>query len=169
MRHQHNKRSVVGVIGSGQDAWSELTEPLGRWLAGGVMASTSASFVAVSARQGVCIGVIPNQKSIDGHYHHKDGYPNPSVELCINSPLSVFEGIDPDQISRNHIIVLSSDVLVALPGSKGTINEVELAVRFGKPVFLFGSEQSFTNFPAMLPRSADFSEITKWITVALKC
>jgi len=34
-----------------------------------------------------------------------------------------------DMNSRNHINILSSDVVIALPGSKGTYSEVMLAIR----------------------------------------
>ena len=47
-------------------------------------------------------------------------------------PLS---GEDPS--SRNHINVLSSDLLIALPGGHGTASEVRLALRYRRPLIAF--------------------------------
>jgi predicted Rossmann-fold nucleotide-binding protein len=49
--------------------------------------------------------------------------------------LSGIAGTDPR--SRNHINVLSSDVVIVLPGNGGTESEMTLAVRYGKPVIAF--------------------------------
>ena len=40
-------------------------------------------------------------------------------------------------IARNIINVLSSDIIVALPGRSGTISEIALALNHGKIVILF--------------------------------
>ena len=65
------------------------------------------------------------------------GYPNPWVEIPIHThlPLSGVQGTE--RASRNHINVLTADVVVALPGGHGTISEVRLAVRYHKPLVAF--------------------------------
>ncbi len=35
---------------------------------------------------------------------------------------------------RNHLVALSGDLVVALPGAAGTLSEVELALRYRRPV-----------------------------------
>jgi hypothetical protein len=40
--------------------------------------------------------------------------------------------------ARNVINVLSSDVVIALPGGPGTVSEVALALKSGKPVIVLG-------------------------------
>ncbi len=40
-------------------------------------------------------------------------------------------------MARNIINVLSSDMIVALPGSAGTISEIAIALKYGKVVILF--------------------------------
>lgn len=45
-----------------------------------------------------------------------------------------------EALSRNHINILTSDVVVALPGGPGTASEVRLALHYGKPVVLFLGE-----------------------------
>jgi len=59
------------------------------------------------------------------------------VEIPIRThlPKSGVEGTDP--LSRNHINILSADVLVALPGSHGTASEVELALRYSRPLIAY--------------------------------
>ena len=43
--------------------------------------------------------------------------------------------------ARNSVVVLSSDVLIALGGGAGTLNEISYAWQFGKKVFCYtGSE-----------------------------
>jgi uncharacterized protein (TIGR00725 family) len=109
----------------------------------GVMEAVSRGFCLGSNRTGLCIGVVPTLRDDEYGYVPKAGYPNDWIELAISSPLSTFEGVDPHQVSRNHIIIFSSDIVIALPGSKGTLNEVGLARQFKKPLVLFGERGSF--------------------------
>lgn len=64
---------------------------------------------------GMAIGVLPCRED-DPHCQPKPGYPNPWVEvpLVTHLPLSEPRGTEP--LSRNHIIVLSSAAVIALPG-----------------------------------------------------
>ena len=41
-------------------------------------------------------------------------------------------------LSRNHINVLTSDVMIILPGGAGTESEAALAVKYGCPAIAFG-------------------------------
>jgi len=43
--------------------------------------------------------------------------------------------------SRNHLVVLSGDVIVALPGGAGTASELRLAREYARPVILLGWER----------------------------
>jgi len=142
---------IVGVMGSGTEDHATLAAPLGRWIAqaghhlltgggGGVMASVSAAFVAVEPRAGVSIGVLPGPD-------HRPGYPSPSVEIPIRTHLPLSGAMGTDARSRNHINVLTSDVVVALPGGEGTRSEVQLAVRYSRPVFLLGPRDAFWEWP----------------------
>jgi uncharacterized protein (TIGR00725 family) len=146
------RRPIVGVMGSGSQPHEERAGALGRWLAregvhlltgggGGVMASVSRAFFGVSDRKGLVIGVLPG--SADAAVCRAPaGYPNPWVEIpiCTHLPLSGDRGTDPR--SRNSINVLSSDVLVALPGGPGTASEVRLARRYGRPLVAYLESRS---------------------------
>jgi uncharacterized protein (TIGR00725 family) len=134
-------------MGSSTRPCEELAAPLGRWLASlgvhllngggaGVMEAVSRAFAEVQPRDGLVIGVLPADDA-GGVTAPRAGYPNPAVEIAIftHLPLSGISGTD--LRSRNHINILSSDVVIVLPGDEGTQSEMALAVRYGKPVIAF--------------------------------
>jgi len=133
----------VGVVGSGRDPWRERAGPLGELLArlgvhlltgggGGVMAAVAAGFAGVERRAGLVIGVLPCGEG-DPRCAPPAGYPNPWVEIAIATHLPHSGELGTQLTSRNHLNVLSSDALVALPGGAGTASETLLAVRYGRP------------------------------------
>ena len=137
---------VVGVMGSSRQAYPEKTRPLGRWLArtgvnlltgggGGVMAAVSEAFCSVEQRSGRVIGVIPATDSTTGAA--LPGDPNQWTEVPIRTHLPMLGDSGEDPLSRNHINILSSDVIVALPGTAGTASETRLAMRYGRPIVAF--------------------------------
>jgi uncharacterized protein (TIGR00725 family) len=165
-----NRIPIVGVMGSGVDEYPEKTRPLGQWLAesgfhlltgggGGVMSAVSKAFCDVKVRKGLSIGVIPTE---DGR--PKPGYPNPWIEIPIvtHLPLSGRDGMEKG--SRNHINVLSADVLVALPGGYGTSSEVELALKYQKPVIAFiDHSEDIPKLPIEIIKTDRFQVLTEFI------
>jgi predicted Rossmann-fold nucleotide-binding protein len=147
------RRPIVGVMGSHSDEHEQLAQPLGRWLASagyhlltgggpGVMAAVCRAFTQVTDRRGLTLGIIPAADSgpvsdQPAHMAPRKGYPAPWVEIPIYTHL--FEvGTRGDQpLSRNHINILTSNVVVALPGSEGTASEVRLAKEYGRPVIAY--------------------------------
>ena len=128
------------------------------------MAAVSESFSKQNWRRGLAIGILPAEAGDDASSTPKCGYPNPNVELAIKThlPFSGSDGQDP--LSRNHINILTSDVIVVLPGSEGTRSEAELADRYGKPVILFSEDlDDFATFPANLPRTTSLEEVEAFI------
>lgn len=122
---------VIGVMG-GHDVTpdvEELAHELGAavarrgwWLLTGgrnegVMA---AATVGANEAGGFTIGVHPGDR--------RDPSQAPAS-------LRIFTGIG---FARNMVNVLSSDVIVALPGSFGTLSEVAYAQTFGVPTVLLG-------------------------------
>ena len=111
---------------------------------GGVMTAVSRAFARVEDRAGLVVGVLPGgagggSGGAELGGPPPPGYPNPWVELAIRTHLAArgVAGDTPD--SRNHVNVLSSDVVVALPGGAGTASEVELALRYGRPLVVLGA------------------------------
>jgi uncharacterized protein (TIGR00725 family) len=144
------RRKVVAVVGDGTNPHREKSILVGEWIAqsgyhlltgggNGVMKATTESFVDSVDREGLAFGIIPGTASANGHrleYRTKGAaYPNDAVEVAVFTHLP---GEDPEgERSRNHINVLSADLVVALPGGSGTHAEIQLAKRYGKPVLLF--------------------------------
>lgn len=156
---------IVGVMGSGEMSHTDRAEAIGRWLASlpvhlltgagrGVMTSVSRAFQAVPNRAGLVIGIVPCGQDPDVP---KEGYPNPWVELPIYThlPLSGTSGTEP--MSRNHINVLTSNVIIALPGGTGTSSETSLALRYRRPVAAFANARS--EIPDLSPAIPLFSDL----------
>jgi uncharacterized protein (TIGR00725 family) len=152
---------IIAVIGSGdpQHGNPELAEEVGRIVAEmgfhlltggglGVMQDACRGFASVADRRGVSIGIIPRSPAAD---EPKAGYPNPWVEIPILTHLAGRLGPDGED-SRNAINVLSAHRLLALPGQSGTRAEIQLALRYGKPLLALipeehrQAEQSFLEF-----------------------
>jgi uncharacterized protein (TIGR00725 family) len=138
---------VVGVIGSSSDPCLERAGAVGHWLAGlgvhlvtggggGVMGAVSRAFAEVPNRRGSVLGIVPSAAP-ESPAVPKPGYPNQWVEIPIftHLPLSGRRGEEP--LSRNHLVVLTSAVIIALPGGPGTASELRLALRYGRPVIAY--------------------------------
>ncbi|HEY5666356.1 MAG TPA: molybdenum cofactor carrier protein [Gammaproteobacteria bacterium] len=161
---------TVGVMGSSQDEHVELAGPLGQLLADlefnlltgagrGVMTSVSRAFLEARRGRGISIGVVPCA-SLDARRSPRAGSPNPYVELPVYTHLPL-SGVDGQHdLSRNHINVLTSDVIIALPGSDGTRSEVELAVKYDRPVAVFAeSAAQVAHFAGGIPRLFDIKDV----------
>ncbi|MGB0652166.1 MAG: hypothetical protein ACPGQL_03110 [Thermoplasmatota archaeon] len=121
---------VVGVMGGGKaaPAVTQLAEALGAavarrgwWLlTGGRDAGVMAAATRGAKHEGGrVVGVLPGRRG--------DGGEAPGLDLAIYTGMGD---------ARNVVNVLSSDVVLALPGGAGTLSEVALAVKSGIPVAL---------------------------------
>ena len=122
---------IIGVMGGSQVAGEveTLARELGRavalegWIVlsggrdAGVMAAVSAGAAAAG---GTVVGILPDRDLTDA---------SPHLTIPIRTGLGD---------ARNVINILSSDVVVALPGAAGTLSEIALAVKNGKPLLLLG-------------------------------
>lgn len=157
-------------MGSGVDPHAEFAEPLGVWLAeqgfhlltgggAGVMASVSRAFCGVPGRRGVAVGILPGSEREGGRA--REGYPNAWVELPVFTHLPLVGERGGEPLSRNHINVLSSDVVVALPGGAGTRSELRLAQRYGRPVIAWGPEHG--EIPPGIPLADGFDDVAAFV------
>ncbi|MEC9301433.1 MAG: molybdenum cofactor carrier protein [Acidobacteriota bacterium] len=166
---------IVAVIGSGVDDHDDLAQPLGQWLAGqdvhlltgggsGVMEAVSRSFHSVPDRRGLVIGVLPGEAG-----RSPEGYPNPWVEIPIATHLP-FSGEQGTEVrSRNHINVLSADAIIVLPGGAGTASEVDLAIKYRKPLAAFAIEPGdLSKLPPDVSVYQTIDEIKAFVTASLK-
>ncbi len=132
------------------------------------MAAVSQAFAQTPKRTGQIVGIIPSAAH-DPRSGPKVGYPNPWVEIPIftHLPLSGQRGTDP--LSRNHINILSSDVLIALPGSSGTASEVSLALHYTRPLVAYLNDRSdIEGLPDQARLESDFSAVQAFVRSHLK-
>ena len=169
---------TVGVMGSGKQEHDDHASLLGNLLArlgvnllsgggGGVMRAVSRAFTSGSDRRGICIGVIPCASETN-RVHAKENYPNEYVELAIRThlPHSGAEGLS--DLSRNHINILSSNAVVALPGEEGTAAELSLAIRYGVPAVIFALDPELVRkLPESVTRLHEISEVEQFLSTQL--
>ncbi|MFQ5716667.1 MAG: molybdenum cofactor carrier protein [Nitrospinales bacterium] len=167
-------RIVIGVVGSGSQPHLHLSAPLGKWLGEsgydlingggrGVMEAVAQAFAEVPERAGLAIGIIPSLGSCEdskqrAEYLPMSGYPNPSIDLPIYTHLHLSGDCGKETASRNHIVILTADIVVALPGGAGTRSEIELALEYGKPLVIVnpaGEWDEFKEKPAAMAGSID--------------
>ena len=169
---------IVGVMGSHAEPWKDHAAPLGEHLARhdvhlltgggtGTMAAVAEAFCRVPDRRGVSIGILPAAPHPVHGYAPPQGYPNPWVEVPIVTPLGVYLGGNDDEITRNHVNILTADAVVALPGSIGTHNEIRLARRFGKKIVLFGPAAEFALYQGVLPIAETLADVVTFLDAAL--
>ena len=65
---------------------------------------------------GTSIGILPSENRDDG---------NPYLDIVIVTGIGQ---------ARNVIVILNSDIVVAIDGGYGTLNEIALALKYGKIV-----------------------------------
>ncbi len=169
---------VVGVMGSGGEAHERRATEVGRWLAeqevhlltgggGGVMAAVSRAYCESPGRRGLAIGVLPGDPD-DRGVAPRAGYPNPWVELAIRTHLPLSGTRGREAMSRNHINVLSSDAVIALPGGAGTASEVSLALDYGVPVVAYlGDRSQIEGLPPAAPVESDLDRVAAFVLRAL--
>jgi uncharacterized protein (TIGR00725 family) len=119
-------RNHVAVVGAGE-AGEELratAEEVGRRLAeagvavvcGGLGGVMEAACHGAKSAGGLTIGILPGRRREDA---------NPWVDVAI--PTGMGE-------TRNALVVLGADAVVAIGGEHGTLSEVAFALKLGRPV-----------------------------------
>lgn len=177
--HKSARLPIIGVMGSGSESHPVRAAEIGTWIAkqgfhllngggGGVMASVSRAFFEHTPREGKVIGVLPCLSE----HHPPDaplGYPNPWIEIPIRThlPLSGIHGTE--AMSRNHINVLSADVIVALPGGQGMSSEVKLAIQYRRPVIAYLDDRGdIPGLPDAVPVANSLDEVAEFVLKHLK-
>ena len=135
-----NGRRYVAVVGPGEadDRCLELAEAVGAGLAdagavvltGGLGGVMLAAARGAADRGGTVIGLLPGTDRSDA---------NPYVTFALPTGLGQF---------RNGVIVQSSDALVGVGSSWGTMNEISLALRLGRTVAWLAGERLISLDPA---------------------
>ncbi len=118
----------VAVVGGSQASAAEerAAAHIGRGLAekgaivicGGRTGVMEAVARAARAAGGVVVGLLPGRSRLEG---------NPYLTVALPTGLGE---------ARNALVVLAADVVVAIGGGYGTLSEVALARKMGKPVLV---------------------------------
>jgi uncharacterized protein (TIGR00725 family) len=130
---QRTYRIVIGVMGASRcdEATSEMARRVGVLIAqrgavllcggrGGVM---EAAARGAKEAGGLTIGILPGMNA-------SETPPNPYIDVAI------FTGL---RDGRNWVNVCASDAIIAVSGGYGTLSEIALALKVGKPVVLVHS------------------------------
>lgn len=117
----------IGLIGGSAPAPKhlQLAETMGRLIAengfvlvnGGLKGVMEASARGAKAAGGLVIGILPGRSAQEA---------NPFTDIAIPTGLGYL---------RNALVVLNSDVLVAVDGSYGTLSEIAYTQIYGKKLF----------------------------------
>jgi uncharacterized protein (TIGR00725 family) len=117
----------IGLIGGSSPAPKHLqaAEAMGRLIAengfvlvnGGLKGVMEASARGAKSRGGWVIGILPGRSTQET---------NPYTDIVIPTGLGYL---------RNALVVLNSDILVAIDGSYGTLSEIAYTQIYGKKVF----------------------------------
>jgi len=165
-------RKIVGVMGSGserhEDLASDVADAIARGDAcllvgggGGVMSSVAEHFKRIKP-EGTVIGVLPSRAPGSGE--PPPGYPNPWIDIAVRTHLHLSGELGTAPLSRNHINVLSSTVMVALPGGAGTASEVRLARAYGRPVIVYhGGRERLAGVPAEVEQTDDKAVLAEFL------
>lgn len=156
-RGYSRRRKIIGVFGSGGSRHADLATPVGELIArkgfhlltgggGGVMAQVSEAFHQTQPRQGLVLGIlragVPFDPPAAGDQRlYEPRFINEWVEIPIYTHLPLSGDQGKELGSRNPINVLTADVAIVLPGSSGTVSEVELALEYGLPVIFYLGDQ----------------------------
>jgi uncharacterized protein (TIGR00725 family) len=167
------RRPIIGVMGSHLEEWEEFSRPIGKLIAnhdfhlltgagGGVMLSVARAFCEDENRLGLSIGIIPTMDYTSGLIASEE-FPNPYIEIPIITQLDQKAQSDSMPYSRNNVNVMTSHALIILPGEHGTRNEVALALKYKKPMVLFGPEKAFEKFPEMPTRVDEIEQVREFL------
>ena len=145
------QRKIIGVIGAGQcdDEIYNLATEVGRLIAlkgailvcGGLHGVMEAAAKGAFKAGGLTVGILPGASRHDA---------NQFIMIPIATGL--------DHV-RNVLIVRSSDGLIAIGGSYGTLSEIALAKKMNKPLILLNSWKLHDH----LPIATSPEESVEWV------
>jgi uncharacterized protein (TIGR00725 family) len=127
-----SRKISIGVIGGAETTAEnyQLAYDVGKFIAGnnatlicgGLCGIMEAASKGAFENNGCVVGILPGEDK---------GSANPFVHIALPTGMGV---------ARNALVVRASDVLIAFPGSYGTLSEIALALNLKKTVvFLPGS------------------------------
>ena len=130
---QRPPRPIIGVMGASAcgpsirelafDVGARIAERGAILLCGGLSGVMEAAARGAKQRGGLTLGILPGRGP-------DDCPPNSYIDIPIYTGMGD---------ARNVVNILSSDALIAVAGGPGTLSEVALALKAGKPLVLLRS------------------------------
>ena len=124
-----DRKIQIGVIGAGSctEKQADAAFRIGREIArrdavlvcGGLGGVMEAACRGAKDAGGITVGLLPTSRKDDA---------NPYVDIIVVTNMGH---------ARNAIVAHSSDVLIAVGGEYGTLSEIALGLKIGKPVISF--------------------------------
>ncbi len=137
-------KDVIGVIGGSQanPDVCELAAGIGEQIArngcalvcGGLGGIMEAASQGAKKYNGTVLGILPSSQKEDA---------NPYVDFAIPTAMGY---------GRNILVVNTADVLIALPGSYGTLSEMGFALNMRKPIIALPGSWKLMNAGEIEPR-----------------
>ena len=131
MAHNLHRLIRVGVIGAGSCSVAEADQAriVGRLIArrgwallcGGLGGVMEAACQGAAEEGGLTVGILPGTDAASA---------NPYVRLSLPT------GLD---YARNVVLVRASQALIAIAGEYGTLSEIAIGLKLGKPIAALGS------------------------------
>jgi uncharacterized protein (TIGR00725 family) len=118
-----------------EDVGRAVAEQDARLVCGGLGGVMAAACRGAKKVGGLTIGILPGRQSTDA---------NQWVDIPLATGLA--EG-------RNLLIIYNADGVIALPGGSGTLSEIALALKTGKPIVDLGD----WGIAGMIPGTGDIS------------
>jgi hypothetical protein len=124
MRSRRLRIGVIGKNGDVPEKIKEIAEKVGEEIAkngailicGGREGVMEAACRGAKKEKGTTVGILPSLDESDA---------NKYVDVVITTGMNY---------ARNVLVVTSSDVVIAIEGSVGTLSEISLALNYQKPV-----------------------------------
>lgn len=144
-----SQKAYIGVIGASRcdEPVQKIAEEVGKGIArlgavlvcggrGGVMEAAARGAASLN---GLVVGILPGNDPREG---------NPHLTCAIATGLGE---------ARNAVITRTSDIVIAIDGGYGTLSEIGLALKMGKPVVGIGTWQCVSggSLPASIYKAGD--------------
>lgn len=144
----------------------------------GLMQAVGEEFLKIKPRTGKLISVLraDGRSHLSGRWDDKGNLEAPEprttkriwkanqdndlAEVRIRTHLPYSGALGDHDLSRNHINILTSDLIVVLPGEVGTFSELRLAWEYDKPIMIFLGDDGTVDGKTAEEIKAEFSGVT---------
>ena len=140
------KKMQIAVVGAGacSPEVRDVAKRVGQIIAshghvlicGGLGGVMEAACCGAREAGGLCVGILPGESE--------------EANTCVDVTIATGMGH-----ARNVIIVMSADLVIALPGELGTLSEMALAMKMNKPVISLSSWEICGVFQAKGPEEVE--------------